>query len=52
MSSRSSARLRSAAFALDEKTKQLIAVAVAHVTECPYCIRGHTPSANTCLLNS
>ncbi|HET6360750.1 MAG TPA: carboxymuconolactone decarboxylase family protein [Gemmatimonadota bacterium] len=31
--------------ALDTKTKQLIAVAVAHVTECPYCIRGHTKSA-------
>ncbi len=31
--------------ALDEKTKQLIAVAVAHVTQCPYCIRGHTPAA-------
>ncbi len=28
--------------ALDEKTKQLIAVAVAHVTQCPYCIRGHS----------
>lgn len=28
--------------ALDEKTKQLIAVAVAHTTQCPYCIRGHT----------
>ena len=28
--------------ALPEKTKQLIAVAVAHVTQCPYCIRGHT----------
>lgn len=27
--------------ALPEKTKQLIAVAVAHVTQCPYCIRGH-----------
>lgn len=25
--------------------KQLIAVAVAHVTQCPYCIRGHTRSA-------
>jgi AhpD family alkylhydroperoxidase len=25
--------------------KQLIAVAVAHVTQCPYCIRGHTNSA-------
>lgn len=31
--------------ALDEKTKQLIAVAVAHVTQCPYCIRGHTALA-------
>lgn len=31
--------------ALDEKTKQLIAVAVAHVTQCPYCIRGHTRQA-------
>lgn len=31
--------------ALDEKTKQLIAVAVAHVTQCPYCIRGHVPLA-------
>lgn len=31
--------------ALDEKTKQLIAVAVAHVTQCPYCIKGHTPQA-------
>jgi AhpD family alkylhydroperoxidase len=27
------------------KTKQLIAVAVAHVTQCPYCIRGHTGAA-------
>ncbi|MGH7871427.1 MAG: carboxymuconolactone decarboxylase family protein [Candidatus Binatia bacterium] len=27
------------------KTKQLIAVAVAHVTQCPYCIRGHTRAA-------
>ena len=26
--------------ALPGKTKQLIAVAVAHVTQCPYCIRG------------
>jgi len=32
--------------ALPEKTKQLIAVAVAHVTQCPYCIRGHTRLAN------
>ncbi len=31
--------------ALDVKTKQLIAVAVAHVTQCPYCIRGHTKAA-------
>ena len=31
--------------ALDAKTKQLIAVAVAHVTQCPYCIRGHTRAA-------
>ncbi len=31
--------------ALDEKTKQLIAVAVAHVTQCPYCIRSHTKGA-------
>lgn len=28
--------------ALPAKTKQLIAVAVAHVTQCPYCIQGHT----------
>lgn len=31
--------------ALDRKTKQLIALAVAHVTQCPYCIRGHTKAA-------
>lgn len=31
--------------ALDRKTKQLIAVAVAHVTQCPYCIQGHTKGA-------
>ena len=31
--------------ALPVKTKQLIAVAVAHVTQCPYCIRGHTSAA-------
>jgi AhpD family alkylhydroperoxidase len=31
--------------ALPKKTKQLIAVAVAHVTQCPYCIRGHTSGA-------
>ena len=34
-----------AAGALDEKTKQLIAVAVAHVTQCPYCIDSHTKVA-------
>src|SRR5699024_1954881 len=28
--------------ALDGRTKQLVAVAVAHVTQCPYCIKGHT----------
>lgn len=33
------------AAALDEKTKQLIAVAVAHVTQCPYCIAGHSKLA-------
>jgi AhpD family alkylhydroperoxidase len=31
--------------ALDEKTKQLIAVAVAHATQCPYCIQAHTKIA-------
>ena len=31
--------------ALSTKTKQLIAVAVAHVTQCPYCIRSHTRGA-------
>ena len=31
--------------ALPGKTKQLIAVAVAHVTQCPYCIKGHTELA-------
>ncbi len=31
--------------ALPKKTKQLIAIAVAHVTQCPYCIRGHTELA-------
>lgn len=31
--------------ALDEKTKQLIAIAVAHVTQCPYCIKAHTRGA-------
>jgi AhpD family alkylhydroperoxidase len=31
--------------ALPAKAKQLMAVAVAHVTQCPYCIRGHTSAA-------
>ena len=31
--------------ALDAKNKQLIAVAAAHVTQCPYCIRGHVKQA-------
>jgi AhpD family alkylhydroperoxidase len=31
--------------ALSRKTKQLLAVAVAHVTQCPYCIQGHTKAA-------
>jgi AhpD family alkylhydroperoxidase len=31
--------------ALPAKTKELIAVAVAHVTQCPYCIKGHTRAA-------
>ncbi len=31
--------------ALPPKTKELIAVAVAHVTQCPYCIRSHTTRA-------
>lgn len=31
--------------ALSRKTKQLIAVATAHVTQCPYCIRSHTKAA-------
>jgi AhpD family alkylhydroperoxidase len=31
--------------ALSARTKQLIAVAAAHVTQCPYCIRGHTLTA-------
>lgn len=31
--------------ALDRRTKQLIAVAVAHVTQCPWCIEGHVKGA-------
>lgn len=31
--------------ALSTKTKEIIAVAVAHVTQCPYCIAAHTSRA-------
>ena len=31
--------------ALSAQVKQLIALAVAHTTQCPYCIRGHTEGA-------
>jgi AhpD family alkylhydroperoxidase len=31
--------------ALPSKTKELIAVAAAHITRCPYCISGHTKKA-------
>jgi AhpD family alkylhydroperoxidase len=31
--------------ALSPRVKQIIAVAVAHVTQCPYCIKGHTKAA-------
>ena len=31
--------------ALSRKVKHIIAVAVAHVTQCPYCIKGHTRAA-------
>ncbi len=31
--------------ALSAKMKQIIAVAVAHVTQCPYCINGHSKAA-------
>ena len=31
--------------ALSSKMKQIVAVAVAHVTQCPYCIKGHTRAA-------
>ncbi|WP_347309714.1 carboxymuconolactone decarboxylase family protein [Defluviimonas sp. SAOS-178_SWC] len=34
-----------AAGALDPRTKQLIAIAVAHVTQCPWCIEGHVKAA-------
>ena len=31
--------------ALDARTKQLIAVAVAHATQCPWCIESHVKAA-------
>jgi AhpD family alkylhydroperoxidase len=31
--------------ALSTRDKQLVAVAVAHTTQCPYCIRSHTAAA-------
>jgi AhpD family alkylhydroperoxidase len=31
--------------ALSAKTKDLIAIAVAHTTQCPWCIRSHTKRA-------
>ena len=31
--------------ALSAKMKQVVAVAIAHVTQCPYCIKGHTKAA-------
>lgn len=31
---------------LSAKTKELIAVAVAHTTQCPYCIESHTKAAH------
>ncbi len=31
--------------ALSAQVKQIIALAVAHVTQCPYCIRAHTKAA-------
>lgn len=31
--------------ALSAKMKQIVAVAVAHATQCPYCIKGHTKAA-------
>lgn len=30
---------------LNTKTKELVAVACAHITQCPYCIEGHTRRA-------
>lgn len=40
-----SAKLSLPTETLPVKTKQIIAVAVAHVTQCPYCISGHTKAA-------
>lgn len=31
--------------ALSRRVKELIAVATAHITQCPYCIAGHTKKA-------
>jgi AhpD family alkylhydroperoxidase len=31
--------------ALPATTKQLISVAAAHITQCPYCIKSHTKAA-------
>jgi AhpD family alkylhydroperoxidase len=31
--------------ALSAKMRQIVAIAVAHVTQCPYCIKGHTKAA-------
>jgi AhpD family alkylhydroperoxidase len=31
--------------ALSRKFKELIAIAAAHITRCPYCISGHTKRA-------
>jgi AhpD family alkylhydroperoxidase len=33
--------------ALDVKTKEIIAVATAHITQCPFCIDAHTKRAKT-----
>jgi len=30
---------------LDKKTKELVAVACAYMTRCPYCIEGHAKAA-------
>ena len=45
MPSPPSASVSSPTAHLPTKTKQLIAVAAAHITQCPYCIRGHTKAA-------